>query len=385
MKVFLRAFAALSIMAAATSCADKKDENIYDVAQRSFDAWMKKHEPTATRYSNGLYIKWLVRNPDGAKPVYGNWIMLNYTGRSLNGDVFKTRIEDVAKQENTWTIRTNYVPAYLSYSEYGNLTDGENFAIGQMRQGEKAIVYMPSKLGYNGVAQSFSNGYEGNYIISSAMIPIQVELELTDIITDASAREKELVEKCLAANGMSTDDKIEGKEGLYAKVLTKHTTEPNEDEGGLSKVGKDDDIYIYRDVYAIQDKRTGKMLEGEPNEGDDFGLFLVHTDRIALADAKWNDFTPYQPVFLRPSASSETIVYAIRGTFLEKEITYKSSFMVITTSSYTYGENGNASVETSEPYGEIPPYTPLLIKVYVERKNYEPGDELLTDFGTPVE
>lgn len=398
MKLFLRAIAALSILAiTATACAKKKDENAYDIEQRTFDAWMAENEPTAQKYSSGMYIKWLVENPDGESPQYGNWLKINYTGSTLNGDVFKTRNRDVALQENTYTVKTNYVPAFLSNYEYNGLTAGENFAITQMKKGEKVIAYMPSRLGHNGEAATFSNGYGGNYQITAIMTPIKVEIELVDIFADAAVREKNLIEKCIAANGMDESDKIEGKEyELYVKPLTRYfpnenpqtpeeiaEEKKNEEEGAYTVINKDEELYIYRDIHVIQEEKTDNLLPGEPNEGEDFGLFLVKTDRIALADAKWDDFIRYTPVYVKPSAESETIVYAIREAFQQRDIYYKSSFMIVTQSEYTYGRNGH--YESTEPYGEIPPYTPLLIKVYVERKTYKPGDELLTDFGQPIQ
>ena len=133
--------------------------------------------------------------------------------------------------------------------------------------------------------------------------------------------------------------------------------------------------------------------DGQGNPGDDqpkqvdgeFGLFLVSTDRIELAIDKWNDFTPYTPVFVRPSISSETVVFAIREALQKLDVNYMSSLLIVTTSEFTYGQNGYD--QGTEPYGVIQPYTPLLIKVYVERKTYESGTQQLADetggFGTP--
>ncbi len=405
MKKLLRVFAALSIAALSiTSCAEKEEENAYDIEQRSFDAWMQENviaehanPENVVRYSNGVYIEWLTKNPEGAQPAYGNWLKLDYTGRTLSGNVYKTRNKSIAEQEREATPKTNYVPAYINYYELNGLTPGENFAIGKMRKGEKVIAYLPSRMAYKGSVKKFSNGYGGHFLLSAAMIPVQIELELADVITDASAREKDLVAKCLAANGMNDTqyeagnggDKI--KDGIYAKVLTKHDqNDPEvsqEDKtkyngwGAYTKVDKDDELYIYRDVYVIQEEPGNADGGNNPEEptqnAGEFGLFLVSTDRMKLAEQKWSDFAPYTPVFVKPSLKSDNVIYAIREAFVKKDINYMSSFVVVTTSEFAYGKNG--FYQSTEPYGEIPPYTPLLIRVYVERKTYAEGTQLLAN------
>lgn len=411
MKKILLAFAAISIITLSiTSCAEEHEDNIYDVEQKLLDAWMNEHEMNVgpdeeqpIRYSNGIYIKWLKREPLGAKPAYGNWLKLNYTGMSLDGKVFKNRSKEVAIAENQFSEKTNYVPAYINYYESNGLTEGENFAIGQMREGEKVIAYIPSKLAFDGQTETFSNGYGGHYSITAQTGPVKIEIELVDVVENASIREKELIVKCIKANGL-TDASIDDggdmvREGLYAKVLTQHKDTPEaewnkedlEKWGAYTKVDKDDELYIYRDVYVIQEEKGN--ADGQGNPGDDqpkqvdgeFGLFLVSTDRIELAIDKWNDFTPYTPVFVRPSISSETVVFAIREALQKLDVNYMSSLLIVTTSEFTYGQNGYD--QGTEPYGVIQPYTPLLIKVYVERKTYESGTQQLADetggFGTP--
>lgn len=403
MKKFLRAFAAFAIIAATiTSCAEKEDENIYDIEQRSFDAWMEKNvipqnPDNVVRYDNGMYIEWINRVPQGINPAYGNWIKLNYTGRTLSGDVYKTRYKEIAQQENTFTKKTNYIPAYINFYEGNGLTVGENFAIGKMKIGEKLIAYIPSRLAYDGASKKFSNGYGGHYSITSGTMPVKIELELVDIVENASVREQELLNKCIEANGIIDETGENGnklRDGLYVKILSKHTdpvdpANPTDEEkkkkedGAYTVVDKNDELYIYRDVYVIQNEAQGNLGADEPKEGPGFGLFLVGTDRSKLADLKWDDFTPYIPTFVKPSLSSENVVFAIREAMLQKKINYMSSFMVVTSSEFTYGKNGY--YPSTEPYGEIPPYTPLLIKVYVEKKTYKEGGELLEDFGTPVQ
>ena len=411
MKKILLALAAIAIITLSiTSCAEEQEENIYDIEQRSLDAWMNEHEMNVgpdeeqpIRYSNGIYIKWIKRQPLGAKPAYGNWLRLNYTGMTLDGKVFKTRNKEVAIAEKQFSEKTNYVPAFINFYESNGLTEGENFAIGQMREGEKIIAYIPSKLAFDGQTETFSNGYGGHYSITAHTGAVKIEIELVDVIENASIREKELLVKCLNANGL-TDASIEDggdmvREGLYAKVLTQHNDPPEanwnkedlDDWGAYTKVDKDDELYIYRDVYVIQEEKGN--ADGQGNPGDDqpkqvdgeFGLFLVSTDRCELAIEKWNDFMPYTPVFVRPSISSDDVVFAIRETLQKLEVNYMSSLLIVTTSEFTYGQNGYD--EGTEPYGVIQPYTPLLIKVYVERKTYESGTQLLADenggFGTP--
>lgn len=351
MKMYIRAIFALAAVITLASCAKQETESANDIQQKSFEAWMEANVTDAIRYDNGIYIKWLTQNDAGQTPEYGNWLMLNYTGKTLvGGDVYNTRYAEVARNEGTFTLRTNYVPQFINFYDQNGLTFGENFALTKMKTGEKVIVYMPSKYGYNGLAKSFTNGYGGHYSLTAAMIPLQVELELVSIFKDASERDKKLCKDYAASVGMGEDDEI--KSGLYAKILTQ--TSAHED----SIVGSDATAYIFLTTDVIQEE----------------GTFLVDTNIPAVAQAAWKDYTPYGARSIVPKFSSSEYIAAFKETFALLDITWESSFRMVMTSEYAYSSTGNTGGDLKEPYGVVQPFTPLVIDVYVQKRKYKLGD-----------
>ena len=97
-------------------------------------------------------------------------IYINYTGMLLNGQVFDTTIEDVAKDNRIWSASKTYEPVQINWpseeeiedGEYtaitmgtdeGSMIDGFSYTLWQMGEMEKGIGLFYSPLGYS---------YQGN-------------------------------------------------------------------------------------------------------------------------------------------------------------------------------------------------------------------------------
>lgn len=109
-------------------------------------------------------------------------VYLNYTGRLLNGQVFDTTIEKVAKDSGIYSKSKTYQPTYVTWDEddYDTITmgssesdviDGFKFALFQMQPHEKGIAIFYSAYGYQ------EDG-SGNTIPGYS--PLIFELELVD-------------------------------------------------------------------------------------------------------------------------------------------------------------------------------------------------------------
>ena len=95
----------------------------------------------------GLYIFWEVANEAGKSIVRGDTATVDYIGKLLNNEVFDTSIEQVAKDNGIFASGRTYAP--LKFRPGFNFAIvGFEFAIGLMKEGEKATVIMPSRLGY---------------------------------------------------------------------------------------------------------------------------------------------------------------------------------------------------------------------------------------------
>ena len=117
----------------------------------------------ADSVQTGFYYKQLKEPVDTAKFANDTTIYINYTGRLLNGQVFDTTIEDIAKDHNIYTNTKTYEPVAINWAnevedeDYTGITMGtgessviNGFALTlwQMRAMEKGIGVFYSTLGY---------------------------------------------------------------------------------------------------------------------------------------------------------------------------------------------------------------------------------------------
>jgi FKBP-type peptidyl-prolyl cis-trans isomerase 2 len=107
---------------------------------------------------------------------------LNYTGRLLNGQVFDSNVERVAKDAGLYNSGNSYVPASITFASEWNsismgsstsLIDGFKGGLYKLRYpGQKAIVVFTSTHGYTTTGK-------GNSI--PAWSPLEFELELVSV------------------------------------------------------------------------------------------------------------------------------------------------------------------------------------------------------------
>lgn len=87
----------------------------------------------------------------GSRPGSGNVVYTNYTGYLLDGAVFDTNLEDVAKENDIYNEERNYdifsffvdVPA-----SQGGAIEGFSIGFKRLRSGAKATIIIPSPHGY---------------------------------------------------------------------------------------------------------------------------------------------------------------------------------------------------------------------------------------------
>ncbi|MBO6117642.1 MAG: FKBP-type peptidyl-prolyl cis-trans isomerase [Bacteroidales bacterium] len=94
----------------------------------------------------GIFVKHLVSGK-GAKVKNGDVVKINYTGQLLDGKVFDTSLESVAKENNKYYPSRNYEPLEFKIGE-GRMIRGFEIAARQLSKGGKAVVLLPSYLAY---------------------------------------------------------------------------------------------------------------------------------------------------------------------------------------------------------------------------------------------
>lgn len=129
----------------------------------------------------GCYYKQIKAPVDTTSFPKDTTVYINYTGRLLNGLVFDTTIEKVAKDNNIYSASKTYEPTSIKWAEkYEDLTMGSGnstvisgFAITlwQMRAMEKGIGVFYSPLGYS---------YNGSGSSIPSYSPLVFEIELVE-------------------------------------------------------------------------------------------------------------------------------------------------------------------------------------------------------------
>ncbi len=102
----------------------------------------------ATKLDSGLEILFLNKGT-GEKLKFGDNILVNYQGYLSDGRMFDTTFEDLAKEFEVYDQRRPYKPMPMPYSPDAKMIPGFKEGALQMKNvGDKAILFIPSHLGY---------------------------------------------------------------------------------------------------------------------------------------------------------------------------------------------------------------------------------------------
>ena len=123
----------------------------YEKERVAIEGYKKEHNITATALASGLYYI-ETKAGTGAKPAYGKKVRVNYLGTFVDGTSFDSGTFDF-------------------YLGLGKVIAGWDEGIGYMKEGGKAILIIPSDLGYGPNGTSGIPGYT----------PLIFEVELVDI------------------------------------------------------------------------------------------------------------------------------------------------------------------------------------------------------------
>lgn len=105
--------------------------------EKTITTFLKKNNIQAQKTESGLYYK-IEKNGSGARPVAGQKVLVNYTGRTLDGKVFDS---------NTDTSFHHVQPFSFEYGK-GQVVPGWDEGIGYLAVGSKATLILPSRLAY---------------------------------------------------------------------------------------------------------------------------------------------------------------------------------------------------------------------------------------------
>lgn len=127
----------------------------------------------------GFYYKQLTQPVDTTSFPSDTTVYINYTGRLLDGTVFDTTNERLAKDSGIWSSSRTYEPMMVTWGEeFTDITMGESgstiitgfaLTLWQMRENEKGIGVFISDYGY---------GYTGSGQSIPGFSPLVFEIEL---------------------------------------------------------------------------------------------------------------------------------------------------------------------------------------------------------------
>ena len=121
-------------------------KNMENSEQEIINSYLKENNITVAPTESGLYI---IKNKKGSgkKIEAGNAVSVNYTGFLMDGRVFDTSIESVAKKFNVFNPSRPYEPFTLNVGQ-GEVIQGWDEALLTMSVGDKVKLVIPSKLAY---------------------------------------------------------------------------------------------------------------------------------------------------------------------------------------------------------------------------------------------
>jgi hypothetical protein len=379
----------------AASCAESVETDSSAYEKLAFEAWMAKNGPAdAVPQPNGMYVQFLEEgdptDEGGATADANVWVRLNYTGTTLDKDVYATRSRDVALRQGIYTPKTYYAPDFLYCgAENVSMIAGRYYALKnelwktadgsvktKLYRGSKVRLYIPSTLAYGSSGYSDDQGYGGQYALDASR-PVIEEFEIVEVFEDPIAREELLVKEL-----------AEGAWGLTdADLLKKSKAEIDEAAGNEDT--EDDTPYfphfyidsMYRDLDAVPlDVETQLLTVDSTARVWYVGKFLSRTSSDEFIfdtniEEVYDAFYYRQPGY-EPDDADET-----RAVLSYKPADDKDGYVpawydmipkmrrgrwyrVMFTSSYGYGASGkSAAMEANSAYYEY--YMQMMMSSYM--------------------
>lgn len=222
----------VALVVGAIGCAKTPPSILNQLSRESFDAWIKKNDPSAEKKTSGIYINFRERGEfDFIKPKKDtSWIQLDYTVYNLAGMVIATRSQNMSKLLGLWDPTTHFVDDIVPYQySSGFVGMGIYDALQYMRVGDSARIYIPASLGYETDGSStygggaFVNaGYAGE-ITKYSLMPFYVDVRIKNIINDPNRWEMDMVQNYVRQHwGQAARDSI--AYGIYMRLLEDYPT-----------------------------------------------------------------------------------------------------------------------------------------------------------------
>ncbi len=136
---------AIAVMVFMQSCVKGTDFEASE--QEQIKDFLDANNITVQPRESGLYYI-EKKAGSGDSPVMGDSVVINYVGRRINGYVFDTNIEEVAKQNGLWEMYMEFKPFPFIVGDSA-LIKGLSEGVTYMKEGGSAMILLPSSLAFN--------------------------------------------------------------------------------------------------------------------------------------------------------------------------------------------------------------------------------------------
>jgi FKBP-type peptidyl-prolyl cis-trans isomerase len=109
-----------------------KENAVYEKSQAAFDSLIRTIKEPLKKLDNGVYVQMLQKG-NGAKITKGDSVAVIYKGTLVNGTLFDSN--------------TSQTP-YVIMASMGGAVEGFDSGVASLSFGDKAKIFIPSKLGY---------------------------------------------------------------------------------------------------------------------------------------------------------------------------------------------------------------------------------------------
>ena len=140
-----------------TQAEYQEEENIraaeaQELEDLAIAQYLQENNITVTPEESGIYFI-ETKKGKGNTVQQGQSVKVNYIGKLLNGKLFDTNIESVAKENGTYIPQRTYEPMSV-LAGVGQMIPGFDQALTMMKKGSKATVIIPFRLAYGNRAVS---------------------------------------------------------------------------------------------------------------------------------------------------------------------------------------------------------------------------------------
>src|SRR5690606_8030484 len=125
---------------------DETEDAVFEEELRKINSFVQSTDIVSVREvtvgNTGIVLLFTEENASGEMTEEGDSLFVNYTGYLLDGNVFDTSIEQVARENNLFNANRTYEP-YPIRLAYSQVILGWHYALAQMKEGEKATALIP--------------------------------------------------------------------------------------------------------------------------------------------------------------------------------------------------------------------------------------------------